>query len=204
MRTPLRLVPILLAVAAVVAACGVSPESEPQAIDADDVPFSLLDPQLSTTTTEPATGATEPFTFYLLRSTEEGGTLLVETQREVPIDPTPAEVVAALLQLQPTEEEEAEGLGTRIPEDTELLSDPTLDQAQSVLILDFNENLTTVTGDGQRALFAQIVCTLTELEGVSRVRFRVEGDDIAVLNGESESVDGPIDCAAYSNFQPTS
>lgn len=196
-----RLAALFVAFALATVACGLTPNDDPEVIQAADVPFSLLEPELSTTTTEPATQATQSFAFYLVQQTDEG-TLVEPVTREVPLSPSPTDIVSRLLTLDPTEGEEADGLSTRIPEDVTLL-DVELDASQGLLTLDFSENLFDVAGEFQTSMFAQIVWTATGLEGVSRISFRIDGEPIEVRVGDSSVTTEPVDRADYNNFRPT-
>lgn len=194
-----RLFALTAAVAVASAACGVSEDSSPQAIAPEEVPFSLLESDLATSTTE-APGAGQSSTFFLLRTDDEG-TFLEEVTRDVPLSPTPADIITTLLELQPDENDPVEaGLKTNIPEGTTLF-DATLTESQNLLVLDFSDNLLTVEGPGQTGLFAQIVCTATEIADVRVVTFRIDGEPTNATIDDSELTPEPVDCSDYSSFR---
>ena len=195
-----RLIALIVSIAAALAACGVSSDGDPRVIAADDVPFSLLESDISTSSTDPSGVNTQPATLYLIRSGEDG-TELAAVTREVAKSPTPADIISTLLDLKPDEDDPNEsGLISNIPDSTILLG-AVLDE--SLLVLNFNENLLTVIGDAQAGLFAQIVCTATEIEGVDRVSFRIDNEPKSVVVDGGVLESDPVDCSDYRSFTPT-
>lgn len=193
-----RWLALVLAMALSLAACGVTAEDEPELIAGDEVPADLLDPGSTTSTTPP--GATAEVVVYLLQRAGSD-TQLVPVTREVE-DPTrPGERVEALLQ--PTsEEEKALGLTSSIPADTVLLGTPNVDPESQELTLDFSQELFAVEGSELSQAFAQIVWTVTELEGVRRVRFLVEGEPQRAPDADGVEQDGAVSTADYWSLRP--
>lgn len=180
------------------AACGVSADRDPQAIAPEDVPFSLLDSDLTPPSTAVSGANGQTATFFLIRSGDDG-TFLEAVTRPV-ASATPSDIVATLLDVQPDEIDPAEsGLTNRIPDGTLLLG-ATLDQEQGLLTLDFSENLLTVEGPAQTSLFAQIVCTATEIQGIDRVSFEIDSEPVnASIDGSALTPD-PVSCSDYRSF----
>lgn len=194
-----RLLAIVVAIAAGLAACGVSADGNPQTIAAEDVPFSLLESDLSPTPTESPDGAGLAATLFLVRTSEDG-TFLEAVTREVESQ-SASSIIATLLETDRDDENPAEaGLTTKIPDGTILLA-ATLDADTNTLVLNFSENLLTVQGPGQTGLYAQIVCTATGIDGVDRVRFESDGELALALDGASESTSEPLDCNDYPTFR---
>ena len=187
----------LLAVALAVAGCGLSEDSGPQAIRTDELPADLLDPNTSTSTT--LTGVTTTVTVYLIRG-EGDETHLEPVTREVE-DPTRAgERIDALLS-PTTEQEQDDGLISSIPSDTALLGTE-LDEETDELVIDLSGALFDVEATELAQAFAQIVWTVSEMEGVRRVRFRVDGEDFRAPNAEGIEQDGAVTTADYRALAP--
>lgn len=189
---------LLVATALALTACGVTADSEPEVIAGDEIPAELLDPNPTTSTTRE--GATAAITVYLLQRTGST-TELVPVVREVEDPSRPGERIEALLQ--PTsEDEKARGLTSSIPADTVLLGTPDLDLERQELTLDFSEELFAVEGTELSQAFAQIVWTVTELEGVRRVLFLVEGEPQRAPDADGVEQDGAVSTADYWSLRP--
>ena len=193
-----RTVAALLALLLVATGCGLGANSEPDEITADEIPADLLDPNPSTSTTRE--GATATVTVYLIRRTGSD-TRLAPVSREVE-DPTrPGTRLEALLQ-PTTEQEQAQGLTSSIPTGTVLLGTPELDAANQELVVDLSSALFDVEGPELAQAFAQIVWTVTELEGVRRVRFLVDGEPQRAPDAEGVEQDGAVTTADYRSLAP--
>lgn len=189
---------VLVGLALVVAGCGVTTDDDPQAIDADDIPAELLDPNPPTSTTVVSTEGT-PVPVYLLVRTGTT-TRLAPTQREV-ADPTrPGDRIDALLEPLSPEEQEA-GLISSIPSDTVLL-DTELIRDEQELVVNLSGALFDVEGEELARAFAQIVYTVTELDGVRQVRFKVDGETFRAPDAEGVEQDGAVTRADYSELAP--
>lgn len=198
MRRSRRWAAVLLAAVVGMAGCGVTADGEPEVIAGDEIPAELLDPNPTTSTT--LEGATASITVYLLQRTGST-TQLVPVAREVEDPGRAGERIEALLQ--PTsEEEKARGLTSSIPADTVLLGTPDLDAERQELTLDFSEELFAVEGTELSQAFAQIVWTVTELEGVRRVLFLVEGEPQRAPDADGVEQDGAVSTADYWSLRP--
>ncbi|MFP5254308.1 MAG: GerMN domain-containing protein [Acidimicrobiia bacterium] len=193
-----RALAVLLAAMIGLAGCGVTADGEPELIAGDEIPDELLDPNPTTSTTRP--GATAAVTVYLLQRTGST-TQLVPVVREVEDPSRPGERIEALLQ-PTTEEEKARGLTSSIPADTVLLGTPSLDVERQELTLDFSEELFSVEGTELAQAFGQIVWTVTELEGVRRVLFLVEGEPQRAPDADGVEQDGAVSTADYWSLRP--
>lgn len=196
---PWRALALLLLAALAPAACGLTTDSEPDLIASGEIPADLLDPEQTTSTTR--SGATASVPVYLIQRTGTT-TQLVPVIREVE-DPTrPGQRIEALLQ--PTSKEEQDrGLTSSVPADTVLLGTPVLDAASQELTLDFSEQLFDVEGSELAQAFAQIVWTVTELEGVRGVRFLVEGEPQRAPNADGVEQAGAVTATGdYWSLRP--
>jgi spore germination protein GerM len=169
MRKPLIAV-LLLAVA--LSACGVSDDSAPRLIPVENVPFRLVEPEAQASTTAPASPLTKGVDVYFIRRSGDTATL-EPTEREVPEAEEPRSRIEALLSQRPDDAETAAGITSSIPRGTTLLGAERL--ADGLVQVDLSSNLFDVSGPELVNAFAQLVFTATELNGVRRVRFLVDG-----------------------------
>jgi spore germination protein GerM len=193
-----RLLALVVVLGLIVAACGVAANGEPEVIGADEVPSDLISPNASTSTT--VEGATASVIVYLLRRTGSD-TRLVAVQREVGDPSRPGERIEALLQ-PTTPDEQARGLTSSIPTDTMLLGTPQLDTATQELVVDLSGALFDVEGTELAQAFAQIVWTVTQLEGVRRVRFLVDGEPQRAPDEDGVEQDGAVTIVDYRSLAP--
>jgi spore germination protein GerM len=188
---------LVIGLLAGVAACGVNADDEPVAIPAEDLPPDLLDPNPPTSTTLSGSPTTAVTVYLLVRSGNT--TRLTPVEREVE-DATSRDVINALL-APPSREEQALGLISSIPADTVLL-DTQLVDADDELIVDLSRDLFDVEGSELANAFAQIVWTVTELDGVRQVRFRVDGESARAPNAAGTEQPGAVTRADYSALAP--
>ena len=160
----------LLGAALLLASCGISADSEPRAL-----------PVTTTTTTvrtaEPS--GDQRANIYLVTNSA-----LVPTIRRLPAR-TPTEVMNSLLI--PPSSAEGESLSSSIPAATRLLG---LEEADNGLLkVDLSSDFEDVQGDARVLALGQIVMSLTELPGVDRLQFFIEGEPLKVFSGERGDVD---------------
>lgn len=182
---------VVVAVAALAGVgCGVPGSSSPEVIQERDVPFQLLAPTASvTSTTQPGSVATARATIYLI----DADGRLVSAEREVKYPATVARAVEALLQ-GPTEDETGR-LSTSITSGTHLLD---LDGPTDGLVtVDLSEELLDITGRQQILALAQVVYTVTALPNVERVLFRIDGERREVPNGDGKLTSSPLGRGSY-------
>lgn len=179
-------------------ACGIGADDAPQVIQAEDVPSDLLDPNPPTSTTLSGSPTTSVTVYLLVRSGST--TRLAPTEREVSDASSRGERIAALLAPRSTEEQDA-GLESSIPSDTVLL-DTELVAERDELVVNLSGALFDVQGPELANAFAQLVWTVTELEGVRQVRFRVDGEAYRAPDAEGIEQDGAVTRADYSDLAP--
>lgn len=181
-----------------VVGCGIAADDEPHAIRAEDLPPDLLDPNPPTSTTMSETATSAVTVYLLVRSGET--TRLAATEREVPDASRPGDRIDALLVPTSTEEQQ-QGLISSIPSDTVLL-DTNLLQADQELVVNLSGALFDVQGKELANAFAQLVWTVTELEGVRQVRFKVDGEAFRAPDAEGIEQDGAVTRADYAALAP--
>lgn len=181
------------------AGCGVTADEQPRRIEAADLPPDLLDPSPPSTTTIPGSTATASVTVYfVLRKGDT--TRLAPVRRDVAAASRAADRINAILA--PTSADEQKlGLITSIPTDTVLL-DTTLVSDGHELIVNLSGSLFDVQGKELANAFAQLVWTVTEIEGVRQVRFKVDGETYRAPNADGIEQDGAVTRSDYSSLAP--
>jgi len=155
---------IALAVGALsLAACGVSTDSAPRDLPADE--RTLVPAQAAT-----GGQAEGPDLIYLGAPGEE------QLLRSVPRDAVSRQDLIEILFAGPNEDELDQQYTTFLPPNLELLD--TFKQG-TILFLDVGTELTELTGQSLTQALAQIVYTAAELEGVERVQLTVEGTPVS-------------------------
>jgi hypothetical protein len=182
--------------ASTLVACGVPGDRTPREIDAGNVPFHLLAPTASaTSTTVPsAFTATARVTIYLA----DADGRLVAARREVEAPTTVDKAVAALLR-GPTDEE-ANRLSTSITSDTKLLD--IRGPINGVVTIDLSRQMLDITGRQQILALAQVVYTATSLTSVERVLFKFDGSSREVPNGDGKLTASPLGRLSYKGLLP--
>ncbi|MEX2294265.1 MAG: GerMN domain-containing protein [Acidimicrobiales bacterium] len=196
-----RLLALVVAAALLVAAgCGVAADGDPRRIEAADLPPDLLDPSPPSTTTIPGSTATASVTVYfILRQGDT--TRLAPVRREVAAASRAADRINAILA--PTSADEQKlGLITSIPTDTVLL-DTTSVPADDELVVNLSGALFDVQGKELANAFAQLVWTVTEIDGVRQVRFKVDGETYRAPNADGIEQDGAVTRGDYNALAPS-
>lgn len=167
MRRAAALASMLLTL--VVASCGLPADDEPRLVASEDAPVDLAPSTVSPETTA-AAGADRVEIFFI---DTEADRLRRVTRSVAAVSPETA--IGALLQ--GPMDGDPTGLTSNIPSGTQLISAERLEG--NVLVLDLGpagqEGIQGVQAEAQTRAFAQLVYTATALDGVARVRFRVEG-----------------------------
>jgi spore germination protein GerM len=104
--------------------------------------------------------------------------------------------------LEPTSDQEQRmSLSSSIPSDTVLL-DTTFVQDDHELIVNLSGALFDIQGKELANAFAQLVWTVTELDGVRQVRFKVDGEAYRAPNADGIEQDGAVTRSDYSAVAP--
>lgn len=145
----------------VASSCGVPLDDEPQAVT------RATEPPEATPTTSDSPSAQEVSVYYLV------GDSLEVTRYPVDGEPTLDAALQFLLTVPPTGEAK-----TRIPPDTSLRD---LEVSGDVATIDLTPEIVNDTsGETQKQAFAQLAFTALASEGVTQVRFLVDGQEVEV------------------------
>lgn len=173
-----------------VTGCGVQLDDEPRKA-ADALPYGL-----SETSTTGSTSSTTPLPTFQETSVflVDNNDFLVEVRRQLP-----GEVRGAIgsLLTPPTEIEVNSGLSTAIAPSVSLRG--VVGPEDGLVTIDLRSD-----GDAppeiSRIAFAQLVYTATDVPGVERVLFQVDGQAREVPTGEGQSTAEPLSQADYRQF----
>lgn len=178
------LVPLVLVLLLALAGCGIPTDGEPR---------PLADETASTAAPTVPEDAEASATVYLVRGAES----LEAATRGLTGAKSPSTVVEALL-AQPSDEEVASGLSTSIPLGTTALE---VTQDGDLVVVDLSDDWESLVQPGALLAYAQVVLTLTDLGGVERVRFRIEGVGIPAPTINQGDLD-TVDAADYAGLDP--
>ncbi|MEW6153203.1 MAG: GerMN domain-containing protein [Actinomycetota bacterium] len=182
-RPALTAAVVLAVVALALSGCGVPSDSSPRTISADRVPFGLLEPDDGRAPTTAGPGATAT-TVYLV-----GDERLVAAERDVAGPPGVATSIRALLS-GPTEAEARRGLRTAVPPTAAVALAATVGDT---VTLDLSRWFTEAAGGPEEVLaIAQIVYTVTGVEGVGAARFTLAGRAVEVPGGDGTLRSGAL------------
>ncbi len=189
----------LIALVVGASGCGVAADSKPHAIETADLPADLLDPNPPASTTIPGSAATASVTVYLI--VRQGDTTrLAPVVRDVGDASQARDRINAVL-LPTSAEEQQRGLISSIPTDTVLLDTASV-PANNELVVNLSGALFDVQGPELANAFAQLVWTVTELNGVRQVRFKVDGRAYRAPNAEGIEQDGAVTRSDYIALAP--
>jgi hypothetical protein len=149
----------------VLAGCGIASETDANRVAPDEVPFGLLDDQVTTTI---ASGTTEPV--YLVTNDR-----LVPVDRTVPVGGELTDLLELVID-GPSGVEEELGITTALPAGTV----GSAREARGVAVVDLTAEFGDIRSADQPLALAQIVYTLTAQPGIGAVRFTLEGQDVDV------------------------
>jgi Sporulation and spore germination len=183
---------VLLALGVVATACGVREQSSPVTIDSSDVPFGLLEAPPTPERPPPGDAVGDTLTVYLL-----GSERLVPVLRQAP---APVNLATALdiLAEGPTPDEIALGLQSAVG--PEVPARPVRSEGD-LAVIELRDAFLTGGGD-QIAGLAQIVFTLTQVVGVERVQFLLEGQPVEVPRGNGVLTTEPVSRSDYTLLAP--
>lgn len=176
----------------VVPGCGIPGDSQPRLLEGVQVaPVSTPTP-----TPQPEVQVVT-VTVYLL----DAASLLAGVSRDVEAPVTPERLMAALV-AGPDDEDDAAGRSSAIPQQTELIG---ARQEGDTLVLDLAEGgLDLGGGQELRRAIAQIVYTITEIDGIERVRILVNGTarPLPLPGGPETNPGDTVTRADYEAFDP--
>jgi hypothetical protein len=188
-----RLRRVLLSAVVVVAACGIPTADRPDVASDDNVPFGLLDPAVTTTsTTSPPENPAAAVSLCLYQAEN-----LVTVGRELPgiglFDALRA------LERQTSRQERAQGLETAIPSPDTIRSASVV---AGVARVDLAASFAALPAAEQLRVVAQVVCTATSRPGVGQVLFTLEGAPIDVPRGDGSLAAGAVTRDDYPRIVP--
>jgi spore germination protein GerM len=180
----------------VLAGCGI-PNGGAKAIPTADVPFHLLDPATTSTTTQPgppAVGVAE--TIFLVAPDQQHVTPVV---RDVPVPASLTQILGALL-AGPTSVEQASGIATFVSGNRNQV---TASASGGVATVNFATNPVQLVGPDLTLAIAQIVYTVTQQPQVTvGVVFHIGGQPIEVPVASGAQVPGPVNRLDYLTQAP--
>ena len=186
-----RVAAALIAAALAAGACGVGSDRVHES-GADDVPFDLLAPDPTTTSTVVAVD-TEAVIVYLF-----GADRVVPVRRDVPAPATLADMMQALT-AGPSPTEAASGIRSALnPGDVR----GTPGVAGGIATVELTGGFRAITPADQLATLAQIVFSLTTRPGVGRVSFTLDGQPIEVPRGDGTLTSGSVAREEYAQLAP--
>lgn len=162
---------------AVAAGCGIPQDDGPQLIAKESLP--VLEPS----TTRPSAETRPAFIFFVrTRTGETSQDVLDRVSVRVPASSDVAAFPRSVLEVLvkgPSAEQTDQNLTTDIPPSATIREARIDSNDPSTLVVNI-ENLGRVEGDKQTVAAAQIVFTATELPGILKVRFLVDGQEAAI------------------------
>ncbi|MFZ9675039.1 MAG: GerMN domain-containing protein [Ilumatobacteraceae bacterium] len=173
-----RLSVFILSIA--LSACAIGSEASPRRIDADPSRNSNYE----VASNDATTGIGR---IYLQRTDSVGESSLVAVQRDVPVD---ASAILISLFEGPSADEQQAGLRSAIPRGTELRSVRFV--ATGTLRADISAAIFDATGDDLVSAMAQIVLTLSDIDGVEQVAVTVDGRETEWPRGDGTLVSRPL------------
>ncbi len=153
------------------AGCGVPTNSSPRAVPDAEVPDVLDAVSETIEPTSPTEVSQEPVAIWFARDDQ-----LVAAVHRITGPPTVESVVAELLG-GPSDAERERGMRTAIA-DPEAVGEIVVERG--VASVELTARFAELPASDQVVAIAQIVLTTTDLRGVGRVRFTLEGEEVAV------------------------
>lgn len=179
----------LLAPLVFLAAC--SRSSGTVEIPPEELPFNVA-------RSAPTTGAPAPtsrFTLFFIRADR-----LVGVSRQLSADGPPAEVALRALLVGTRPVEARRGIGSELSSAVRLLD---VEIVATTAVVDLSGEFQEPAAPDRIALrVAQVVWTLTELPGVTGVRFVIDGEPVAIAVGDGTVVERAVLRADYPSIAP--
>ncbi len=154
--------------------CGVPVDKQPAALSRHGIPFNLLAPTQSTTTTSTVPSPVEvPVQIYLIGSNGH----LSAVSRNVSVSPPDLATVLRALVAGPTDIESAAGLQSAVTTQTTVLG---ANIAGGTATVNLGGTFGQIVGPQEIEAVAQVVFTASALPGVTGVTFQLEGQAVEV------------------------
>lgn len=180
-----------LALLVLLAACGVQSADEPSTAGPDEVPFDLLSPGTSSTTTTLPELASSDVTVWMVV-----GDRLVTLQRTV-ARPVSLQRLLDVLAEGPTDDEAALGIRSAL---TAARMGASSRVTAGVATIDLTTEFAEAAPREQLLALAQLVHTATELPGIAVVWFEIDGTPIEVPKADGSLTDRPVARADYASL----
>lgn len=179
-----RAVALAIVVCTLAACGGLSAQSDDHPLAAEDVPYDLLAPSTTTTTEAPSPTTTLPWRTNLWFINRDR---LEPVQRQLRTQPNVRSVLDLMLRGPSTREPQAlrSALSTG---DASPATSPT----GGALTIELAEDFALRSSSEQILALGQLVFTVTEVPGVGRVVFRINGIDLAVPLPNGQLRDGSV------------
>jgi hypothetical protein len=184
---------LAVAVTTLVAACGVPTDDAAEVADPGDVPFGLLDQATTTTVAGAARPGTGPTVRFCLARVDE----VVPVTRNAGQIPGAGDDLAALAEIEPSDDEMAAGLSSALPDVRDVVD---VEVDAGVAVADLDPVSGELPGDRQLLAVAQIVCTLTSQPGIGQVRFTLDGEAVEVPRQDGSLSDDPVTRDDYATM----
>lgn len=163
--------------------CGLPTDDDVRVVDADRVPFGLLDAAPASPTSLTPGPLSDSFSAYFIRA---GQLVAVAVEREPPIVP---DVAVAELIAGPEAEAAARGLRTALVGERLIRS---VTVSGGTAVVDLGEDFGALASREQLLGLGQLVMTLTTLRGVGSVDVRVLGKPAEIRVGDGSLEPGPV------------
>lgn len=186
---------VVAALALLAGGCGVPQDEEASPIKPEGLPFRPTPEDLEE---EPVASGPITEVVYFFDGADQR---LVPVERSVPTRRSVEARIEALV-AGITQEEADQGLATFLAEGTALASAPEIIEDR-VVVLDFNAAFTQgqANTDHLQAV-AQVVWTVTDIDGIRAVLFERDGEVQNEVNGDGEQTSGPLDRGDFLDVRP--
>lgn len=189
-----RVVSVVVCILFGTAGCGVRSDESARDLSVGRVPYGLLEDAPTTTTSAPTPAVPRASVAVFFIKDDR----MIKRVREVNNPPTVAKALTSLL-FGVQEGEIAEGVRSAI-DPTASIQARALDAA--TYQVDLSAEFAKGTSSEQVLALAQIVYTATEFEGVTAVRFTLDGVPIEVPTGSGSITSEPVGVDAFVAFAP--
>lgn len=180
-----------------VAGCGLPGNTEVRAVDAEEVPYNLLDPEQRAGPGQigPVPVGT-PVVFWLVHDDRLAPTAVPVSCTD-PVDDVVSQQLA-LLAAAPDEVARAAGRSSTIPSSSEL---ELVDVVDGVAMVEFDP-ASSLTADRLPLAMGQLVLTVTSAPGIEAVQVSAAGDTVEVPLPGGALTNRPVTSDDYANFLP--